>query len=48
MVVACELGGGAAMATAALALLWLVKERPREGERARVSEHGGFTTLSSP
>ena len=33
---------------AVLGLLWPVKERQREGERARVSEHGGFASLFSP
>ena len=31
-----------------LSLLWRVKERQREGERARVSERGGFASLFSP
>ena len=37
-----------AMAIAVLSLLLQVKERQREGERARVSEHGGFASLFSP
>ena len=32
---------------AVLGLLRRVKERQREGEGARVSEHGGFTSLFS-
>ena len=31
-----------------LGLLWWVKERQREGERARVTERGGFASLFSP
>ena len=33
---------------AVLGLLWRVTERQREGERARVSERGGFASFFSP
>ena len=48
VVVACELGGGAAAMARHCGSLWWVKERQREGERARVSERGGFASLFSP
>ena len=45
MVVACELGGGAAAMAALRFRTGMAKARHREGERARVSERGGCAAL---
>ena len=46
--VACELGDGAAVMAALRFRTGTAKKRQREGERARVSECGGFASLISP
>ena len=48
VVVACELGGVVVAMAALRFRTGTAKKRQREGERARVSERGGFTSLISP
>ena len=43
-----ELGGGATTTTALWFRTGAAKARQREGERARVSERGGFASLIFP